>query len=261
VSQVPFKVVIPARYASSRFPGKPLADLAGKSMVQHVWERARSSEATEVIIATDDQRIVQAARDFGADVAITSAQHQSGTDRVAEVVSSRGWSPDDVVVNVQGDAPLIPSASINRVAKLLTELSGGDLATLSTAVDDEVDYLSRHVVKVVTDQAGRALYFSRSPIPARGHGNAGRPDARRHIGIYAYRVQSLLRLAGTAPCDLERVEQLEQLRALWLGMEIRVAQAPESHGPDVDTPEDLQRAIQWLMERGRRPGTRDNPRA
>lgn len=241
-----FRVVIPARYASTRFPGKALALLHGRPMLEHVYRRALGSGAVEVLVATDDQRIMAAARDFGAEVVLTREDHASGTDRVAEVAALRGWAPDELVVNVQGDAPCLPSSSISRVAGLLAAHGSAQLATLCTPIGSERNYHDPHVVKVVSDQAGRALYFSRSPIPAAGHGGGEAPRAWRHLGIYAYRVGALQRLTAAAPCYLETCEQLEQLRALWLGMEIRIATASDEHGPDVDTPEDLARAAEYL---------------
>src|SRR5690606_5305492 len=189
--RTPFRVVIPARYASTRFPGKMLADLGGRPMIRHVWERARHSGADEVVIATDDQRIVDAATGFGAGVMLTSPEHRSGTERAAEVATRRGWAADDIVVNCQGDVPLIAPDSLAQVAELLVQFPQAAMATLSGPIERIEDYLSPHVVKVVCDSTGRALYFSRSPIPAAGHGTApaaGFPASRRHIGIYAYRV-------------------------------------------------------------------------
>lgn len=249
-----FKVVIPARYASSRFPGKPLVQLEGLPMIQRVWNQARASGATAVVIATDDERIAGVARSFGAEVAMTDPDHRSGTDRVAEVAARRGWGSTDIIVNLQGDAPLVPPASIRTVAELLAAHGSAAMATLSTPIRDLDEYRSPHVVKVVSDAAGRALYFSRSPIPAAGHGGNGAspalPRSFRHIGLYGYRSGALAGLAATPPCYLEECEQLEQLRALWLGLEIRVAVAPEPHGPDVDTPADLAAAEAWLRRQG-----------
>lgn len=247
ISAPVFRVVIPARYASTRFPGKAVAELHGKPMIQHVYERAAASRAAEVIVATDDTRVADVVAAFDAPVAMTSPTHESGTDRVAEVAARYGWQAEDIVVNVQGDAPTIPPASVGLVAELLDRHPAADMATLCVPVTEPADYQSRHVVKVVMDGEGRALYFSRSPIPASGHGNEELPDqVWRHLGIYAYRVGALQRLTGAAQCYLETTEKLEQLRALWLGMEIRVAIAPELHGPDVDTPEDLAAAAAYL---------------
>lgn len=243
-----FRVVIPARYASTRFPGKALAPLAGKPLIEHVFDRATESDAVEVVVATDDQRIADAAAGFGALVVRTRSDHESGTDRIAEVAGQRGWDDDDIVVNVQGDAPFIPPADIGQVAGLLAKHETASLATLCTPIEAEEDYADEHVVKVVFDQAGRALYFSRAGIPARAHGVAGMPPAWRHVGIYAYRVDALRRLTSADPCELEQAEKLEQLRAMWLGMEIRVAVAAELLGPDVDTPEDLAAAERFIGE-------------
>ena len=249
-----FRVVIPARYASSRLPGKALAPLAGKPLVQHVWERASQSAAAEVLVATDDPRIAEVARGFGAMVVMTSATHRSGTERAAEVASRLGWGPDDIVVNCQGDAPLVPPESLDQVAGLLQFGQSGDMATLCTPLHDETEWRSPHVVKVVADQAGRALYFSRAPIPAAGHGQAWPLPAWRHLGLYAYRVSALGRLAAAPACELELTEQLEQLRALWLGMSIRIAEAQSLPGPDVDTPADLERVQRLLAAAPTAPG-------
>jgi len=237
-----FRVVIPARYASTRYPGKVLADLAGKPLVQHVYERACASSAGEVVIATDDERVAVCCRDFGADVAMTRGDHPSGTDRVAEVTQQRGWTDEAIVVNVQGDAPLLPSAAIDQVARLLRDSPRSGVATLCTRITTWEDYRDANIGKVIFDHKGKALYFSRAPIPASLHaGEPARrlPEAWRHIGLYAYRVATLRYLTAAPPCALEHAEKLEQLRALWLGIEIRVAQAVEIPGPDVDTPEDI----------------------
>lgn len=239
-----FRVVIPARYASSRFPGKVLVMLAGRPMIQHVYERAAASGAAETVVATDDERIERACRQFGAAVVRTRADHVSGTDRIAEV--ARAWPGETIVVNVQGDSPLIPPASIAQVAQLLADHPGAGLATLCTPIGRAADYTNPNVVKVVSDRSGRALYFSRAPIPATARGAIAAPQVWRHIGLYAYRVRDLLALSAAGPCDLEEAEKLEQLRALWLGMEIRVAVAAEAHGPDVDTPEDVAVVTQAL---------------
>jgi len=252
VADSEFRVVIPARFASSRFPGKALAILAGKPMIQHVYERAQGSRADEVIIATDDERIADTSREFGATVLMTRADHQSGTDRVAEVAQQMNWSPDTVVVNVQGDVPLIPCESIDQVAKLLVDNLSAGISTLCAPIATSSEYHDANVVKVVCDAGGRALYFSRAAIPSsRDASNEGAENfsiqAWRHIGIYAYRVQTLNQLTMTAPCLLEKYEKLEQLRALWHGVQIRVGVAAEAHGPDVDTPEDLIAAEKYLL--------------
>jgi 3-deoxy-manno-octulosonate cytidylyltransferase (CMP-KDO synthetase) len=249
-----FHLVIPARYASSRFPGKALALLAGRSVLEHVWRQARRSAANQVVIATDDERIATVGRGFGADVALTRASHRSGTERAAQVAAERGWPDDTVVVNCQGDAPLIAPASINQVAALLSAQPGAAIATLCTPIRSTEEYSNPNVVKVVCAADGRALYFSRASIPSASHsaadGAPGFPECFRHVGLYAYRAGALRRLAAAPPCTLEVTESLEQLRALWLGLEIRVALAEDLLGPDVDTPEDLERAAEYLRRRG-----------
>lgn len=248
-----FRVVIPARYASVRLPGKALCAIAGKPMVQWVYERARAAGAAEVLIATDDARIATAARGFGAEVAMTDAGHTTGTDRIAEVARSRGWPGSEVIVNLQGDEPLMPAALIGQVASLLQSDSGADLATLAAPIASVSELLDVNAVKVVADARGRALYFSRAPIPwnraGASAGLASQTDAGgalRHIGIYAYRVAALLKLSGFAPSALEVRERLEQLRALENGLAIRVATAAEPPGPDVNTPADLERVARLI---------------
>jgi 3-deoxy-manno-octulosonate cytidylyltransferase (CMP-KDO synthetase) len=248
-----FRVVIPARYASTRLPGKALLAIAGKPMIQWVHERARASRAAEVLIATDDARIADAARGFGARVEMTSPAHQSGTDRIAEVARAQRWNESDIVVNVQGDEPLMPHALIDQVGELLAANVDAGMATLAAPLSRTEDLLDPNIVKVVVDVGGRALYFSRAPIPwNRDSAPAGLASqksfsgSRRHIGIYAYRVRALLRLAALAPTPLEQTEKLEQLRALENGIEIRVADAIQKPGPDVNTREDLERAAAEL---------------
>ncbi len=245
-----FRVVIPARYASARLPGKALKSIGGKPMVQWVYERACASGAADVLIATDDLLLVSAGHSFGAEVIMTSASHTSGTARIAEVARAQRWSEREIIVNVQGDEPLIPPALIRQVAEVLERHSSADIATLATPVDSVEELLNPNAVKVVTDKEGRALYFSRAPIPWH---RDGAPDglasqrqfsgSRRHVGIYAYRVGALLRLAALEPTALETAEKLEQLRALENGLEIRVADAAERPGPDVNTPEDFERVL------------------
>lgn len=241
-----FRVVIPARFASTRFPGKALALLDGKPMIRHVYDHAAMSGAAEIVIATDDERIATVADSFGADVAMTRSDHESGTDRIAEVAESRGWGHEAIVVNVQGDVPLISGSSINHVASLLATHEPASLATLCTEFPDPADVKDPNAVKVVFDAAGRALYFSRSPIPAVAHGAMAPSSFWWHVGIYAYRVAAVLQLARTPGCELERAEKLEQLRALYLGMEIRVGVAQEPPGPDINTPEDLAAAERFI---------------
>ena len=217
-------------------------------MLQWVYERAASAGAREVLVATDDERIASAARAFGAEVIMTARTHLSGTDRIAEVARSRHWGADEIVVNVQGDEPLIPPATIAQVARLLPAHPAGDIATLATALESLAELLDPNVVKVVTDTHGMALYFSRAPIPWNSDGaptglasQSNFAGARRHRGIYAYRVAALLRLAQLPHGALEQRERLEQLRALEHGLRIYVEEALERPGPDVNTPADLER--------------------
>jgi len=230
-------IVIPARYASTRFPGKPLAEIWGKPLVQHVYERARQARCCRrVIIATDDDRIARAAEGFGAEVALTAGDHVSGTDRVAEV--ARGIE-GELVVNVQGDEPLIEPASIDAAVGPLVEDPAIAMGTLCCPIEDVGELANPNVVKVVVDREGFALYFSRLPIPfVRDQQSGGM--RYRHIGLYAYRREFLLELAALPPTPLERAEKLEQLRALEHGHRIRVVMV-ETASPGVDTPEDLER--------------------
>jgi 3-deoxy-manno-octulosonate cytidylyltransferase (CMP-KDO synthetase) len=241
-----YRVVVPARYASVRLPGKPLLPLAGKPMIQWVYERACRAGAAQVIIATDDERVAEVARGFGAEVRLTSATHASGTDRIAEVALREGWSDQDIVVNLQGDEPLMPELLLAQVATLLQAHPQADIATLAVPLQSAAALLDPNVVKVVLDREQRALYFSRAPIPwVREGASAGIASqtscagARRHLGLYAYRVSALRRLASLPPSALELLEKLEQLRALEHGMDIRVAEARVSPGPDVNTAQDL----------------------
>ena len=248
-----FRVVIPARYASTRLPGKALLNIGGKPMIQWVYERASASQAHEVLIATDDLLIVSAAHSFGAEAVMTAATHGSGTDRIAEVARLRGWADSDIVVNVQGDEPVIPTALIDQVASLLKANPSAQIATLATPVTSISEFMDPNAVKVVTDGEGRALYFSRAPIPWERDGAAAGiasqrsfAGARRHVGIYGYRVSGLLRMASLEPTALERHEKLEQLRALENGLEIRVADSVAQPGPDVNTAADLERVTALL---------------
>lgn len=243
-----FRVVIPARYGSSRLPGKVLVGVAGKPLIQWVHERASASRAHEVLIATDDLLVVSAAHSFGAEAVMTSAAHASGTDRIAEVARTRGWSGSDTVVNVQGDEPLMPPALIDQVADVLEAAPQAGIATLAAPLGSVAELMDPNTVKVVTDPHGRALYFSRAPIPWNRDGAPTSlssqkmfAGARRHVGIYAYRVEALMRLAELSPSVLEEREKLEQLRALENGIEIRVADACERPGPDVNSAADLER--------------------
>jgi 3-deoxy-manno-octulosonate cytidylyltransferase (CMP-KDO synthetase) len=252
-----YRVVIPARHASTRLPGKPLLRLAGKPMLQWVYEHAGAAQAEEVLIATDDERIVACALAFGAPasaVIMTSVSHASGTDRIAEVARTRGWSDGQIVVNVQGDEPLLPPQLVRQVARLLEQYPQADIATLSTPVKSLADFLDPNVVKVVADASQRALYFSRAPIPWPRDGAAGGlhsqtqwRGAQRHIGLYAYRVGALQRMAAMPASPLEITEKLEQLRALEAGFDIRVAGSELPPGPDVNTADDLERAGALLV--------------
>ncbi|UCE89318.1 MAG: 3-deoxy-manno-octulosonate cytidylyltransferase [Pseudomonadota bacterium] len=245
-----FRIIIPARYASTRLPGKPLREIAGRPMIQHVYERAHASAASEVVIATDDARIRQAAEAFGARVCMTSPDHTSGTERLAEAVDLCGCADDEIVVNLQGDEPRMPAACLDQVAGELQSRSDARVATLCTAIAEADEVFDPNVVKVVRDANGYALYFSRAPIPwhrerfAESHESiAGREEPYwRHIGLYAYRAGYIKEYAGLAPCDLERTESLEQLRVLWHGGRIAVAEAVRVPPPGVDSEEDLQRA-------------------
>lgn len=246
-----FNVVIPARYGSTRLPGKPLLDIAGKPMVQWVVDAAVASHADQVWVATDDERIVNAVvnpRGAAAICILTAASHRSGTDRIAEVATLKRWSADTIVVNVQGDEPQMPSALIDQVAALLTAHPQAQIATLSTPITELREFLDPNVVKVVSDDHGTALYFSRAPIPwhrdsaPQGLSSQCRCDgAQRHLGIYAYRVSALLKLTQLRPGSLELAESLEQLRAMQAGMRIVVAPAVELPGPGIDTPHDIER--------------------
>lgn len=238
-----FKVVIPARYASTRLPGKPLLELAGRPMLQHVHERSLQSGASVVIIATDDRRIADAAYNFDATVCMTSPEHTSGTERLAEVVEVQGWDDDSIIVNVQGDEPLIPVALIKQVAAGLADNADAPMATLAYPIHSTDEVADPNIVKVVLDKQGHALYFSRAAIPcyrdrpALGNGT----QALRHIGLYAYRAGFLKRYMQLEASPLESIEKLEQLRVLWHGLKIHVGIATEMPGHGVDTREDLAR--------------------
>ena len=248
-----FTVVIPARFASSRLPGKPLQDIAGKPMIQHVWQQACKSSAQRVVVATDDMRILEACRGFGAEVLLTGTEHNSGTDRLAEVATALGLAADAIVVNVQGDEPMIPPAIIDQVAANLAAHPRAAIATLAEPIDQAAALFNPNVVKVVTDRDGLALTFSRAPLPwARDAFAASREQLpadvpyRRHIGIYAYRAQFLHDFVAWGPCWLEDSECLEQLRALWHGVRIHVADALQAPPAGVDTPQDLERVRRLL---------------
>lgn len=240
-----FVVVIPARFASSRLPGKPLADINGKPMIQWVWQQATQSGAAEVVIATDDERVAVVAADFGARVVMTKTSHQSGTERLAEVVDILKLAKDTVVVNVQGDEPFIPPAIIRQVAQNLSGQHKARMATLSVPVSAIDEVQNPNVVKVVTDKDGYALYFSRSVMPFDRDGAFAGKTAqiyRRHIGIYAYRAGFIQDYVSWPVSELEQIECLEQLRVLWQGEAIHVADAEQVPPVGVDTPADLAHA-------------------
>ena len=254
-----FSVLIPARYASSRLPGKALADLGGKPMVVRVAERARESGAARVVVATDDVRIEQVLRAHGIDAVRTRSDHPTGTDRLAEAAARLALPEDDIVVNVQGDEPLLDARLMRRVAELLAAHADADIATACHAIADVDEAFNPNVVKVVLDAHRRALYFSRAPIPwARGaFGTMPRglpPDLPifRHYGLYAYRVSFLRRFPTLAASPLETFEALEQLRALWHGYRIAVDIAEGTPAPGVDTPDDLARVRALFVERAGR---------
>jgi 3-deoxy-manno-octulosonate cytidylyltransferase (CMP-KDO synthetase) len=234
---VPFTVVIPARYASTRFPGKPLADLAGRPMVVRVCERAARSGAAAVHVATDDARIAAAVRQHGYSAVMTRADHASGTDRIAEVARKLKLGDRAIVVNVQGDEPLLPPRLIAEVAGKLAASRSASMSTACHAIHDEAALASPNVVKVTMDREGHALYFSRSRIPYPREGGA---PCYRHAGIYAYRAGFLRKYASLKPSPLEQAESLEQLRALWHGYRIAVAVSKAEIPPGVDTPRDLE---------------------
>ncbi|WP_426993040.1 3-deoxy-manno-octulosonate cytidylyltransferase [Methylomonas sp. CM2] len=248
-----FKVVIPARYASTRLPGKPLLDIAGKPMIAHVCERALEADAEQVVVATDDARIFDTVTALGIEAVMTDPGHQSGTERIAEVAEKLGWRDGDIVVNLQGDEPLIPPACIRDAAEALAGQKQAGIATLAAKIEDADEIFNPNAVKVVLDQHGYALYFSRAPIPWH---RASFPDCRdtaglnmpylRHIGLYAYTVGFLKRYCGWSPSPLESVEALEQLRILWHGEKVLVKIVDRIPEAGVDTEEDLRRVAARL---------------
>lgn len=247
-----FSVIIPARYQSVRLPGKPLLDLGGKPMIQHVYEQARASNAEKVIVATDDERIAEAVEGFGGRARMTASDHPSGTDRLQEAARLEGLSDEDVVVNVQGDEPLIPPEVINQVADNLLA-NDVPMATLTEPIDNPEDIFDTNIVKVISNEHQLAVYFSRAPIPwARDEFTGERKSLpagftwQRHLGIYAYRVSLLNDFVTWGSADIESVEKLEQLRVLWRGIGIHIAQAVKSIPPGIDTEEDVQKVLTLL---------------
>ena len=254
-AEIRFRVAIPARYASTRLPGKPLRQLSGRTLLEHVYRRASASGASEVVIATDDPRIRDAAEGFGATVCMTSSDHLSGTDRLAEVAARYGWPDESIVVNVQGDEPQMPPSLIRQAAEALAAHPTAGIATACARIEQAAEAFDPNAVKVVRDREGFALYFSRAPAP--WHREAFRggamPDALpadaawfRHIGLYAYRVAVLREFPRLEPAMVERAESLEQLRALWHGIRIYVTEAAQVPPPGVDTEADLARVAAAL---------------
>jgi len=243
-----YHIVIPARYASERLPGKVLLELAGQPLLQHVWQRANESSAETVVIATDDHRIVEAAESFGARVVLTKTDHQSGSDRIAECAEILGWPDDHLVVNLQGDEPLMPPACLDQVAALLNAQAGCEVASLYWPIRHAEEVRNPNAVKVVIDSGGCALYFSRAPIPySRTHGDIDAAiragiEWKRHLGLYAYRLAALRRYTASDPTPLESAERLEQLRIMEQGGRIIMAKACEFIPAGVDTAADLEKA-------------------
>jgi 3-deoxy-manno-octulosonate cytidylyltransferase (CMP-KDO synthetase) len=256
-----FLVIIPARYSSTRLPGKPLLDIAGKPMIQRVWERASASAASRVVVATDEERVAAAVAVFGGEVCLTSANHESGTDRLQEVATRLELDDDQIVVNVQGDEPLIPPAVINQVATNLAGSARAEIATLAKRIHHLDEVFDPNVVKVVVDSTLHALYFSRAPMPwdreawgrdvwseeRRADGAPLAGEWARHIGIYAYRVGFLHRFVNWPAGRLERIEKLEQLRAMEHGVAIHVDESSAEVPAGVDTAVDLER-VRALLE-------------
>ncbi len=258
-----FSILIPARYHSTRLAGKALREIAGKPLIQHVYERAAASGAQSIVIATDDTRIETAARAFGAEVCMTSPDHPSGTDRIAEAIDILGLGDDRIVVNLQGDEPLIPVSALRQVAQNLTEHADAGAATLCEPLHSADLLFDPHVVKVVTDRGGFALYFTRAAVPWDREAFVDNPPALpdtprhyRHIGLYAYRAGFLRAFVQWPPCELERTEVLEQLRILWYGHKIHVAQAQEPCPAGVDRESDVAR-LEALLGAAQGPGRGD----
>ncbi len=251
---VPFKVVIPARYGSTRLPGKPLLDIAGQAMISHVCQRASEAEAEEVVVATDDQRIFDRVQDLGHQVVMTDPGHQSGTERINEVAERLGWSDDSVIVNLQGDEPLIPPQYIKDVAAALAKQNKAGMATLAARISDAEEIFNPNAVKVVLDEGGYALYFSRAAIPwdrnsfsATGGQISEQMPYLRHIGMYAYTVRFLKEYCTWPTSILESVESLEQLRVLWHGQSILVQIVSKAPEAGVDTQADLERVEKVML--------------
>jgi len=245
-----YNIVIPARYASTRFPGKPLIEINGKTMLEHVYDVAKKSNANNIVIATDDQRIKNVADKFCDKVLMTSDQHQSGTDRLAEVCNIMQWKDDDIVVNLQGDEPLTPPKLLHQVATNLHDFQDCSIATLTTPINEQCEIDDPNIVKVVSDVNGYALYFSRASIPFKREAEEPTDKSQyyRHLGIYAYRVEFLNNYSKMPQCALETIEKLEQLRAMYHGYKIHTQQAVTLPGPGIDTPEDLHKVNALLTQ-------------
>lgn len=249
-----FWIIIPARYAATRLPGKPLCQLLGKSLIQHVYERAKESGAERILIATDDQRILDEANQFGAEVYMTAEHHRSGTERSSELIEQLNIPADQIIVNLQGDEPCVPASLLKQVAQNLS-VENVDMATLCEPIDNEERLRDPNVVKVVRDKKNRAIYFSRSIIPFDRSGedlsaSLQRYDYRRHIGIYAYRAQFIKTYLAWPVSPLEELESLEQLRVLWHGGSIHVDDVMQTPGPGVDVEADRVLAEKWLAQNG-----------
>lgn len=255
-----YVIVIPARFSSERLPGKMLRDIAGKPLLQHTWERAQAASAREVIIATDDERIQSCAMEFGAQVVMTSRDHVSGSDRISECARLMSWPEDQIVVNLQGDEPLMPASCLRQVADLLKRHPEASAATLYCEIDSPADLADPNIVKVVKGIGAQALLFSRAAVPhARGYRST--EDAQkagvkwlRHLGIYAYRRRALTWFSETPPTPLETTEKLEQLRFLEHGQKMVLSRAEDSIPPGVDTAEDLERVTDTLRAQSRSTG-------
>ena len=255
-SDVEFRIIIPARYDSTRLPGKPLRQIAGKPLLQHVFECAKRSAARHIVIATDDERIQQAAQGFGAEVCMTASTHASGTERLAEVIEKLGIADDEIVLNLQGDEPLMPAVCLDQVATLLAAKPDAVMASLCEPIERVEDMFNPNVVKVVLGRDGEAIYFSRAAVPWHRDSFSTRPQTLpagelffRHIGLYAYRAEFVSAYLKLAVSPIEKAESLEQLRVLWHGHQIAMAVACEKPGPGVDTQEELARVEALLMAR------------
>lgn len=250
-----YTIVIPARYASTRFPGKPLVDIAGKTMLHRVYKQCLKTKASKIVVATDDARIEKEAINIGAQVCLTQSEHQSGTARIGEVIQTLNLNDDEIVVNVQGDEPFIPSSIIDQVAGNMALYTEADMATLAVPIEDADEVFNPNAVKVVTDKNGYALYFSRAPVPYDRDNFANQPVNQigkyylRHIGLYAYRADFVRQYLNWPASPLEEAESLEQLRVLWHGEKIHVGIANQTPPAGIDTPEDLANAIEYLKSK------------